>query len=180
MRTLFALLLFLFLTGCSGTELIQYQNNTPTLSLFDYFDGKTRGYGIVQDRNGKLTRQFVVDIVGTIEGSTITLDEDFIWSDGEESRRVWTIVKQDKHTFTGTAADVVGTASGEVYGNVLNLQYHLNLTIDDSTYKVHMDDWMFLQQDSVLINKTSMSKFGIHLADVTITFVKNTSDGAAL
>ncbi len=173
------LVFMLFLTGCSGVELAQYQDNQPKLSLFSYFEGNTLGWGIVQNRSGELTRQFVVDIRGTVANDTLTLEEDFVWSDGEKSTRVWTIQKDGNHKLSGSAGDVVGTAAGEVYGNVLNWNYYLNLTIDDNTWKVYMDDWMFLQQDNVLINRTSMSKFGIHLADITITFLKQDETGGA-
>lgn len=176
---LFALL-FLVVTGCSKADLGQYQNNTPELNLFDYFQGYTRGWGIVQNRSGDLTRQFVVDIHGTSTSNTLTLKEDFSWSDGEETTRIWTIARDGNARFAGTAADVSGTAEGEVSGNVLNWNYHLNLAVGDRTWKVAMDDWMFLQQDQVLINKTKMSKFGIHLADITITFMKPGNNGEKL
>jgi len=73
----------------------------------------------------------------------------------------------------GTASDVVGTASGEVYGNFLNWKYYLDVKVDDTIHTLYFDDSMFLQNDNVLINKTKMSKFGIRLGDITIVFNKN-------
>jgi len=35
-----------------------------------------------------------------------------------------------------------------------------------------MDDWMYLMNDRVMLNKARMSKFGIHLGDVTLSFYK--------
>ena len=172
MKKLLFLFIIIILSGCAKHDLIQYQKNKPNFSLFDYFNGNTTGWGIVQDRQGRLTRQFVVQIVGTVEGDTLTLVEDFDWSDGAEERRIWNITKIDDHIFTGTANDVVGEAAGEKYGNVLHWQYFLNIEVDDSRWKIHLDDWMFLQSDDVLINKTRMSKFGFHLGDITITFKK--------
>ena len=164
----------LVMVGCSKVDLDQYVDNQPKLDIMDYFSGKTTGWGIVQDRSGKLLRQFVVDIVGTREGDdTIVLDEKFRWSDGERSTRVWTIKKSADGTFTGTAGDVVGTATGQASGNVLNWNYHLNVEVDGTTWKLFLDDWMFLHQDQVLINRTSMSKFGFHVGDITITFSKD-------
>lgn len=173
MKLIIVFFITILISGCSKSDMIKYQQNIPQLSLFDYFEGSTTGWGIVQDRKGDLTRQFVVQIKGSISGNTLVLDEDFDWSDGEESRRIWTITREGDHSFSGTADDVVGTATGSVYGNVLNWKYHLNIEVDGSTWKVYLDDWMYLQPDGVLINKTRMSKFGIHLGDVTITFRKN-------
>jgi len=50
--------------------------------------------------------------------------------------------------------------------------YHLDVKMDDFAYTLYFDVWMFLQPDNVLINKTKMSKFRIHLVDITIVFSK--------
>jgi hypothetical protein len=177
MKLLAILLLTIPLLSCSKADLSQYQDNEPVFSLFDYFQGKTTGWGMVQDRKGNLTRRFVVDIRGTVNGDNLTLDEDFDWNDGEKSSRTWTITKTGKHGFTGTADDVVGGATGASYGNVMNLRYYLNIVADGKTWKVHLDDWMFLQNDNVVINKAKMSKFGISLGDITIVFHKDGARG---
>ncbi|KAG1652877.1 hypothetical protein GQR58_026025 [Nymphon striatum] len=66
-----------------------------------------------QDRGGNLKRQFVVDINGfTNEQGQLVLEEDFVWSDGEKSRRVWTISKESKNHYIGKAGDVIGKAKG--------------------------------------------------------------------
>lgn len=160
--------------SCSKVDLDQYVDNQPELDILSYFQGETTGWGIVQDRSGNVTRQFVVKITGTAEDdSTIVLDEKFSWSDGEQSTRVWVINKSASRSYTGRADDVVGTATGQASGNVINWRYHLNVVVDGSTWKLFLDDWLFLQPDQVLINKTSMSKFGIHLGDITIAFTKD-------
>ncbi|MBT8361143.1 MAG: DUF3833 domain-containing protein [Desulfobacterales bacterium] len=161
------------LTSCSGVDVSQYANNTPLLDLHDYFKGQTKGWGIVQDRKGNVTRQFVVDILGTTDDAgNLVLEEDFVWSDGEISRRVWTIARTNQHTYEGQAADVVGQAGGLAFGNALNWSYDLQLEIDGSQWIIHFDDWMFLQPDGVLLNRAEMSKFGIRVGDVTISFSK--------
>jgi len=178
MKLLIILLMTIPLLSCSKPDLSQYQDNEPVFSLFEYFQGQTKGWGMVQDRKGNLMRQFVVDIKGTLSGEgNLVLEEDFDWSDGEKSSRTWTISKTGKHSFSGTADDVVDGAHGSAYGNVLNWRYYLNIVADGKTWKVHLDDWMFLQKDDVLINKTRMSKFGISLGDITIVFRKDGERG---
>ncbi len=168
------LMIALSIAGCSKPDLSQYQDNEPRFSLFDYFQGKTTGWGMVQDRKGNLLRRFVVDIEGTLHADDdLTLEEHFEWSDGEISSRTWSIAKTGVHTFTGTASDVHGSATGAAYGNVLNWRYHLDIEANGRTWKVHLDDWMFLQDDEILINKTRMSKFGFALGDITIVFQKD-------
>ncbi len=165
------LALFFLIAGCSAVDVKHYAGHQPEFDLFEYFDGETRGWGIVQDRKGELLRQFVVDINGYINtAGELVLDEQFIWNDGEHSERIWTITKTGPHDFIGRAADVVGVAEGEVYGNALYWTYALNLEARGSTWKVRFDDWMFLQPDGVLLNRATMSKFGFELAQVTIAF----------
>jgi hypothetical protein len=147
-----------------------YAGTEPRLVLEDYFVGKTRAWGIFQDRSGKLRRQFTVDIDGRVQDGELVLTEDFVYADGERSQRVWRIRRLDEHRYEGRAADVVGVATGLAYGQALNWRYDLMLEVDGSTWKVHFDDWMFLQSDGVLINRAAMSKFGIHLGDVTLFF----------
>jgi len=150
-----------------------YKQNTPALNLFDYFQGKTKAWGIFQDRGGNLKRSFVVDLTGTInDKGQLVLEEDFVWNDGEKSRRVWTISKNDNNQFSGTAPDVIGKASGRSSGNAFHWKYDMILPVGDKTYKVSFDDWMFLQPDGVLLNRASMSKFGFKLGEVIISFKK--------
>ncbi|MBT8333628.1 MAG: DUF3833 domain-containing protein, partial [Deltaproteobacteria bacterium] len=108
----------------------------------------------------------------TDDAGNLVLEEDFVWSDGEISRRVWTIARTNQHTYEGQAADVVGQAGGLAFGNALNWSYDLQLEIDGSQWIIHFDDWMFLQPDGVLLNRAEMSKFGIRVGDVTISFSK--------
>jgi hypothetical protein len=167
------LLMVLLVGGCSGADIQQYRDRQPHFDLFDYFHGKTRGWGIVQNRSGIVTRQFVVDIVGTVDqNKQLILTEDFHFDDGEKSRRIWTIARNGDYGYQGSAADVTGGAEGMALGNALQWQYQLSLKVGDSTWLVDMDDWMYLQPDDILLNKTKMSKFGLHLADITIVFRK--------
>ena len=164
------------LAGCATVKPEDYAGTTPRLVLEDYFLGKTRAHGIFQDRSGRLRRQFTVDIDGRMEGGELVLTEDFVYADGERSQRIWRIRRLDEHRYEGRAADVVGTATGLAYGHALNWRYDLDLRVGDDVYRVHFDDWMFLQGDGVLINRAEMRKLGIRLGDVTIFFQR--ADGA--
>lgn len=173
MKTLLTVILLTLLTGCSAVDIKQYSSNNPQLDLFSYFTGHTRGWGIVQDRKGSLTRQFTVDIEGTVsDDGKLTLYEEFIYNDGEESTRTWIISKTADHSYTGTAEDILKPADGLIYGNVLNWQYQMNIEVDDTSWKIKFDDWMFLVSDEVLLNKATMSKFGLKVGEVTIVFQK--------
>jgi len=44
--------------------------------------------------------------------------------------------------------------------------------VDGSIYDVQFDDWMYLVDERVMLNKAAMSKFGIRLGEVTLAFNK--------
>ena len=144
----------------------------PVLVLEQYFLGRTLASGIFEDRFGNVRRQFTVDIVGTWDGQTLTLTEDFIFGDGETETRVWTIEKMGPGSYIGTADDVIGAAKGIVSGNTLNWKYDMRLKVGGNRVKVHFDDWMFLQPNGVLINKAMVSKLGLDIGRVTIAFTR--------
>lgn len=171
-RLLILTLPLMLLAGCSGMQPKDFEGTTPKLNLFEYFRGETRAWGIFQDRAGTLKRQFTVDIEGTIAGDQLTLVEDFVYADGEESQRIWRIRQLDEHRFEGRADDVVGTAEGVAYGQALNWRYTLQLPYKGSTIDVKLDDWMFLQPDGVLVNRATVSKFGFRVGEVTLFFRK--------
>ena len=169
---LFLLLVMLALSGCSAVPVEHYSDQRPQLDLQRYFDGTIDAWGMFQDRSGTVVKRFTVRIDASWKGNVGTLDEHFDYSDGSTSRRVWTITKLDEHRYTGTAADVVGKARGLAHGNALRWQYVLNLEVDGRTWKVDFDDWMYLMDDRVMLNRSAMSKFGIYLGEVTLTFRK--------
>jgi hypothetical protein len=106
------------------------------------------------------------------EGDTGTLEEDFLYADGTRERRVWTLRRVAPDRYIGTASDVVGEAVGVIAGNAFNWRYTLALPIDGRTWHVDFDDWMFLIDDQVMLNRAVMSKFGIRLGEVTLSFTK--------
>lgn len=159
------------LAGCASVDVGQYQAERPRLDLAEYFDGTIDGWGMFQDRSGKVVRRFHVRIDARWNGNTGTLDEHFEFADGATQNRVWTLTR-DGDRYTGTAGDVVGTASGLAAGNAFNLRYVLALPVDGKVWYVDMDDWMYRVDDATLLNRTTMSKFGFRVGEVTLAFRK--------
>lgn len=172
MKNSLIIIILFFLYGCADMDINKFVNNKPELILEDYFNGKVEAWGLFHDRFGNLKRQFKVDIVGKVEDSKITLDEKFLYDDGEKEQRIWEIEILPEKTYVGKADDVVGTAIGKASGNALNWKYHLLLKVNKSRIKVEFDDWMFLQDRGILINRAEVKKYGINLGIVTITFLK--------
>ena len=161
-----------FLTGCAGPKVGEYRDEKPVLDLATYFNGKLDAWGIVRNRSGKVVKRFRVEMIGTWQGGTGTLEENFTYADGSKSRRVWNISKIDADHYRGTAEDVVGEAVGEAQGNALRWRYVLAVPVDGKTYNLNFDDWMYLMDNEVMLNKSAMSKYGIGLGEITVSFRK--------
>ena len=175
MKRLLALSLPLMmqLSGCSA-EITEYRQQQPTLDIFQYFQGETQAWGMVQDRSGKQLRRFHVDINGDVVGDTLTLNERFVYDDGEKQQRVWHIRKISADRYEGTAGDIEGVAKGQTAGNAFNWHYSMNVKASGRTWLLNFDDWMYLQDGNHLFNKTEMKKFGLTVGTVTLFFSRKT------
>lgn len=166
----------LILVGCSSPQVDRYASEKPALDLTTYFNGTIDAYGIFTNRSNEVVKRFKVVMKASWvvkDGKRVgTLDEDFFYSDGTTQKRIWTLTETAPGVFTGTADDVIGSAAGMVAGNALNWKYTLALPVDGTVYHVQLDDWMYLMDDKVMINKAQMSKFGIYLGEVTLAFYK--------
>lgn len=171
-RLLFAAACSALLLGCASPQPTDYAAEKPVLDLKQYFNGELVAHGIFTDRSGKVARRFVVKMTGTWQGNQGTLDERFTYSDGKTERRVWRLTDEGGGRWSGRADDVVGVAEGRAAGNALNWRYTLKLPVDDKVYEVQFDDWMYLVDEKVMLNKAVMSKFGITLGEVTLSFTK--------
>lgn len=159
------------LAGCaSEPKPSDYASEKPVLDLKTYFNGPLVAHGIFTDRSGKVVRRFTVAMTGTWVGDEGTLDERFTYSDGTTQTRVWKLKDLGNGIYEGSADDVVGRALGQARGNALNWRYTLKLPVDGTVYEVQFDDWMFLMDERVMLNKARMSKFGIYLGEVTLAF----------
>jgi hypothetical protein len=157
------------LVGCATVDVGDYRAEKPGFDLARYFDGTVDGWGMFQDRSGKVVKRFYVRIDAKWDGNVGTLDEHFEYSDGEKQNRVWKLVK-DGDRYSGTAADVVGTGAGVAAGNAFNLRYVLAVPVDGRVWHVDMDDWMYLIDEKTMLNRTTMSKFGFRVGEVTLSF----------
>ena len=171
-RIVLAAALALTLAGCAGPRIDDYANEKPALDLKQYFNGTLDAYGIFTDRSGKVVKRFTVVMKGSWNGDEGVLDEDFFYSDGTRQKRVWRLKRLPDGRYTGTADDVVGEAQGQARGNAFNWTYTLALPVDGRVWHVDFDDWMYLMDDRVMLNTAVMSKWGVKLGEVTLSFVK--------
>jgi len=171
-RGLLAAALIAALSACASQKAPDFAGREPAFVLEEYFQGRTVAYGVFDGRRGHLKRKFKVDILGTWDGETLTLEEDFVYDDGETDRRVWTFTKTGPNSYVGRAGDVIGEARIAAYGDAVNLKYVVDLKVGDGSVRVRFDDWLYRLQDDVVINRAFVRKFGFRVGEVSLAFVK--------
>ncbi len=178
MKKLLAVGLLTLVAGCGNVDVTHYADKTPTLKLDQYFSGTLDAWGIVQMRSSEVRRRFHVVVTPTWESPEKgTLDERFVYDDGEQQHRVWRLQRRADGTWQGRADDVVGEATGRLSGNALHWTYVLRLPVGDSEYDVHFDDWMWLMDERHMMNRSVLTKFGVEVGEVTVFFRKRDDTG---
>ena len=170
------IILFGLITSCANNQAMKpedFKDQKPRLIIEDYLSGNVKAWGILQNRSGKVTRQFSADLNGEWDGKQLILNEKFLWNDGEIQNRQWKINKISEHNYEGTAEDVVGKAIGYSYGPTFKFEYILLVPVKGKNMKITFDDWIFMQDKRVAINRAKMTKFGIKVAELTVMFVKD-------
>lgn len=166
------------LGGCSSMQIGDFDGTTPEFVPQTYFNGPMTAYGLVKDRSGKIIRRFKGTMVGSWDANgTGTLDERFVYDDGEVQTRVWTLEPGDEKTFVATAGDIVGDAQMVANGNTVMLDYTMRIPYKKGTIDIDVRDWLHLQEDGVIINHSKMKKFGFEVGELVITIIKDTPSG---
>ena len=175
-KSILLIITLIFITSCSKNNVMKpqdFKNKEPRLIIEEYLSGNVKAWGVLQNRSGKVTRQFSADLNGSWDGKQLILKEKFNWDDGEVQNREWTKNKIDENKYEGTAGDVVGKAKGYSYGPAFKFEYVLLVPVKGKEMKITFDDWIFKQDDRVAINRATMTKFGIKVAELTVVFVKD-------
>lgn len=159
-------------TSCSSVNINEYKDQKPNFDFENFFSGELIAEGFFQDRKGIVVKRMICHMNAVKENNAIMIYEDFEYSDGKKEKRVWKITKNNEGQYEGTAEDVVGVAKIQTSGFAFNMKYALKLKLENSTINVNMDDWMYRINDTTVLNKTKMSKWGFYLGEVTLTIRK--------
>lgn len=169
---IFLIWIVVMATSCASNDIEIYTDQQPVMDVREYFSGPIEGWGFVQDWRGNVVRRFDIDMLGTWDGDTGTLDENFRYYDGTTQQRSWTLTRVDDSVFFGDASDVTGFNFGRMSGNMLHMNYQLEVPYKDGTIKLTLDDRLWRLNDGVVINKTKMKKFGLTVGHLTVFMKK--------
>jgi hypothetical protein len=167
----------LCLAACTTPHV--YEAEQPKMDFIGYFSGITHGYGAIYDFRGRITDRFHVLMNGTpgtdeTGRRTLYLAEDFTYTSGKTQKRAWSVTQTAPGKLTATAVDVPGFAEGEESGNAVRFRYPLTITREGgSKVTLSSTDWMWMMPGNTLLNRNKLSKFGIPVAELVISFTKN-------
>ena len=168
-KSLALVALIAVVSACGSISVDDYAGREPVFEPQTFFDGQLVARGVLKDRSGRVIRQFTADIEAYWTDGIGTLEEDFVFDDGEESRRVWKLKPAGAGQFIATAGDVVGEGRASVAGNAMFLEYVLQVPYGDGTIDLAIDDRMYLLTPDVLINESQMRKFGFRVGEIVLT-----------
>lgn len=171
-RLLLALISITALSACSSVQVTDYSDMQPSFEVEQFFDGQLTAHGIVKDRGGRVIRTFNAEIDASWTEGVGTLDEDFIFDDGEAQKRIWTLKRTAEDRYTGTAGDVTGEGQLQQAGNAVFLDYTLQVPYRGSTIEVKVDDRMYLLTPDILINESQLKKFGVRVGELVLVIIR--------
>jgi hypothetical protein len=148
------------------------RNETASFDILSYFEGRTLADGVFEDRRGHVKRRFTVNMTGRAEGNSLVLDEAFDFDDGERETRTWVLQRGEGQTFTGTCADAVSTARGRFEAGRAFLKSELKLAVGTRRIAMQFDDVFYQTGGGTVLNRSTVSKWGIRLGQVLILFRK--------
>ena len=160
------------LAGCSPITVNDYANNKPKIVMEQFFNGPLTAHGVVKDRAGKVIRSFNATIDASWQQGVGTLNEQFVFDDGEQQQRIWQLTKTADGRYIGTANDVVGEGDISVAGNSVFLDYVLRIDYQGEPLDLRIDDRMYLTSNSVMINESTMTKWGFKVGSLLLVIKK--------
>ena len=145
----------------------------PSLDPVRFFTGPVRSWGVMEDRSGQPTAIVTTECRGVAEGGDgLHMVQVLHVGTDPAATRDWHMRRTGPGRFEATANDVVGTAQGEAAGRAFHWQWTLALQPGNPVKNVTMDQWWYLLDDGSMLNRTTVRKLGVIVAEVTEHFVR--------
>lgn len=162
-------------------DIEQFKDRQPRFVPEEYFLGELTGQGMFINRSGSLVREFTLDLEGTLgDDGNLRLAEVLRWKDGTVENRVYSFTKLSEGRYRAEAEGLVGAATIEAQGNALHWRYTLEVRGAQRSWVLDFDDWMFLTDSGVMLNRAKAYKWGIFVGEVIISMSRQSSAGGVV
>ena len=135
-----------------------------SFTLESLFVGSIEGEGVFTNSWTRSERRFLVDIVGTWDGRVLTLQEDFVYDDGEKDHKTWRFEKKAPGVYDGRREDVVGVARDWTEEAAVRLEYAVKL----GGVVLNFADTLEPRGDGSVLNRARVSKWGVPIGRVEL------------
>lgn len=145
------------------------------LVLEEFFRGTLKAKGTFTSRIDGTKRGLDVVMKGTWDRKTqtLTLVEDFVFSDGEKDRKTWRFKKIAPGRYTGTREDVLGDAKIWQEGQDIRLAYEARLkTKGGSSFDVRFDDLLKQIDPKTVLNTATVHWWFLTVGDVELRIIR--------
>lgn len=151
-------------------DMMTGSDNSSRFELTSFFAGRTRAWGIFEDRFGHLRRRLEVEMHGKWHGAVFVLDERFTYDSGEVENRRWLVEPTGDGTFRAKCPDCVGGAEGRCDQSSIRMSYRFRLKLQNREVDVSFDDRIYRISETAAINRATMSKWGVKLGELALFF----------
>lgn len=169
MRAFLGVIAGLLLSGCvAPMALGGFDSAGPVLRPEQFFAGRTHGWGVLQTRGGRPSRQFEVAGEGETDAQgRLHLRQTISWNDGSRTTREWVMTRQGADGYRATLTDARGPVTAAVRGNVFHLRYRLAYPA------VVMEQYLYLQADGeTVLNTGTVTAMGVPVAHLSEHIVR--------
>lgn len=146
----------------------------------DFFSGRLKASGMFIDRFGNIQKRFSADVECQPENDGFILNENFIFDDGKTEQRIWHISRSSDSNYIGKTDDVRDIAKGHLTDIGLLWRYDFYLELFGRRVLVNFNDKMIMQSKDVVLNHATITKFGLKLGELFISFHKNDEAPASM
>ena len=143
---------------------------TPAFDPIAFFNGTTQSTGVIETRSGAPREPIETASHASLDTPDRLHMVQTLSFGGETRERVWTLTRTAANRFDATANDMIGSARGETSGGAFHWQWTLARSPGHPWMNVTMAQWMYPMPDGSLLIRTTISKLGFILAEVTEQF----------
>ncbi len=148
-----------------------FAGSSPVFDPVRFWTGHVRSWGVLENRSGEPDDTVTTDCVGDPEGPDgLHMTQRLMLGDGTRQSRDWHMRRTGSGQYEATANDMVGTAKGIASGRAFHWSWVLETRPGNRLFDVTLDQWMYLMADGTMLNRTTIRKLGIVLAEVTEQF----------
>ena len=134
------------------------------LVLEEFFSLPVRVEGVFLNLLTRARLGVEIDIVPHWDGRVLSLDERFVFSNGQTDHKVWRLEKTGPGTYAGSREDMIGTGRVWTDGHLVRLNYRLAMVGTGFDF----DETMTLGTDGVLVGRSTVRKWRIPVGRVEL------------